>query len=276
MSYNNLPAISIIIPTHGREDILRDCLSSLTKVNYPKEKLEVIIVNDGEPISRLALQEFIQSFSKLSLKNFSKRVGIASARNAGIKSSIGEILVFIDDDVIVHPMWLMNMIKPYSNEKVGGVGGRITSFYFDEFDEKIPTGYIGVTGHIHFNFKSAYRQCVTWIRGCNMSFKRELIYKVRLFDELLGEFSFSEDIDISLRIKKIGYYIIYEPTAVVIHREASRGGLRIPSEVLAYHAVRNAVYVYLKNLGFPTKLVAIPRVMIGIFSLCIRRIKKEG
>jgi GT2 family glycosyltransferase len=275
VSHDELPIISVIIATRGREDFLRDCLFSLSNVNYPKGKLEVIIINDDKPLSRLVLQKFIQAFSELSIIEVSKRVGPACARNIGIKNSIGEILVFIDDDVVVHPMLLKNIIKPYSDEKVGGVGGRITSRSFHELNKKVPTGYMGITGHIYFNFRSAYRQYVTWIRGCNMSFRRDVIYKIGLFDELLGIFSYSEDIDLSLRVGKLGYRIVYEPTAVVIHREAFKGGLRPSSQVLAYYAVRNAVYVYLKNLDLLRKLMAIPRVMIGIFSLCIRRCRKE-
>jgi len=102
------PLVSVIIPTRNRVQLLAKCLESLEQLDYPAERIQIIVVNDGTKIREDIFQnsrgfqfEFIDSVT---------RVGASKARNLGIRRAVGEILVFIDDDVVVHPKWLGNLI----------------------------------------------------------------------------------------------------------------------------------------------------------------------
>lgn len=277
--------VSVIIPTHEREKLLVRCLKSVLNSNYPKNRYEIIVVSDSrthancfidDAISRM-LDDFGLNSGAVRLLNVSKRIGAAKARNIALKVANGEIIAFIDDDVIVHKDWLKNLVKGLSlyGANVGAVGGRITKGSFNSISYKRkPIGTFSWSGHTYMNFDVVKRCKVDWVRGCNMAVRKMVLNEVGGFDEALGDFSTGEDIDLCLRIKSSHYDIVYEPTAVVLHEEAPVGGIRSSLALLAYWYMRNSAYIFLKIRG-PKKILIIPRRFIAIVILCVSRAARD-
>ena len=127
MVENHEPTVSVIVAARNEEQFIGECLNSLLKLDYPKNKLEIIVIND---CSTDRTQEIIQSYLKehSSLKMLSTMQGIGNLRgktNAiaqGIESSSGEIIIFTDADCRVPPSWIRETVK-YFDPQTGIVGG---------------------------------------------------------------------------------------------------------------------------------------------------------
>jgi len=98
----DLPFVSVVIPTHNRLPVLRQCLAALAQQDFPRERIEVIIVADG-CTDGTAKALTGASFGS-SLRVFTQEAsGAAAARNRGAREARGDLLLFLDDDVIASP-----------------------------------------------------------------------------------------------------------------------------------------------------------------------------
>lgn len=93
---------SIVVPTYARPEQLATCLESLTHLDYPGDRFEVIVVDDGSPNP---LNEVVKPFqAQLTIQLIRQdNAGPASARNTGAYHAGGDFLIFIDDDCQIHP-----------------------------------------------------------------------------------------------------------------------------------------------------------------------------
>ena len=106
------PFISVIIPVKNEAILLSRCLDSLKHLNYPQEKLEIIIA-DG--LSTDNTRDVALSYGAKLVANEKQVVG--SGRNCGFKESKGSLIAFTDADCIFHPDWLKNSVKYFKQER---------------------------------------------------------------------------------------------------------------------------------------------------------------
>jgi len=124
------PTVAVIVAARNEEDVIGDCVSSLLRLEYPLEKLEIIIVNDSSSDRTaeivLALAEK-NSVIKLhnSVPGKDNLRGKTNAVAQGIAISQGEILMFTDADCVVPPTWVAATVERFE-DKVGVVGGFTT------------------------------------------------------------------------------------------------------------------------------------------------------
>jgi len=120
-----LPKISILIPTRNRIDSLRETLLSLTDLDYPRNKYEVIVIDDNSSDGTEEILVNIQDILPYSIrcKRLKDKRGPSAARNLGMQMAEGKILVFTDDDCQFENRWLKEISAPFNNKNVGAVGG---------------------------------------------------------------------------------------------------------------------------------------------------------
>jgi len=148
--------------------------------------------------------------------------GISVARNLGAKHASGEILAFVDDDVLLFPDWAEQMVKSYDDTRVVGVTGPAYPLWQCESVSWLPRELhwlIGCSTWCRWNTKREVRNA--W--GMNMSFKREAFKIVGGFSTEIGGIQgrrlHGEEVDLSLRIKrKTGGKIVYTPLVRVKHK----------------------------------------------------------
>ena len=118
-----LPFISIIVPTYNRPEQLATCLKSLTGLDYPQDRFEIIIVDDG---SGTPLDSLVSRFhGKINITLITQsNAGPASARNTGAKQASGKYIAFTDDDCAPYPNWLRALSSRFVNTPEHAVGGR--------------------------------------------------------------------------------------------------------------------------------------------------------
>ena len=128
---NNFPLVSIVIPTLNRRTQLRNCLNSLLEINY--SNFEVVVVDNGCTDDT---EEMVRrDFSNVNFI-FEKKKGVVFARNAGSKFAKGEIIAYTDDDCIVDPNWISELVSGFSSPKIGAVGGPVFHLHPELIPEK--------------------------------------------------------------------------------------------------------------------------------------------
>ena len=113
---NNLPTVSIVIPTYNSERTLKSCLKSIAEQDYPKDKLELIIADAGSTDKTL---EISKQYTKNILKNPLKTGEAGKA--IGVKRAKNEIIALIDsDNILPQKDWLKTMVEPFQNPEITG------------------------------------------------------------------------------------------------------------------------------------------------------------
>jgi len=205
------PKVSVVVPVYNGQKTVKKCIQSLLDLDYPIKKLELIFVDDG---STDDTEKIIKSIKKNDIKiNYfkQKRRGPAAARNFGVKNSKGEILAFTDVDCFVTKKWLKNLIKPFKDKRVGGVGGAIFNYNpQNELEKYLAKRAPNLQGHLD--------DSKPYLVTANAAYAREALDVVGLFDENIF---MGEDADLSWRVSGAGFDIVYEPTAIVYHKNRS-------------------------------------------------------
>ena len=200
------PFVSVVLATYNRRKILEECLDSLFNQTYPQDKYEVIVVNDSSTDNTI---EFLSDYSKKQprLKFFTqKNQGPYIAKNLGIKNALGEIICFTGDDCIAEKNWIENLVKKYTDESIGGVGGVIASYPPKTLAER----YCYVADP--FNQEKMSK---VYLMTGNASYTRKALDEVGGFDTF---FRYAGDCDMGLMVNLRGYRLEYAADAVVYHK----------------------------------------------------------
>ncbi len=253
--------VSIIIPTFNRYQALKNALKSLTECRPLSS--EVIVVDQSVDSKKKSfyfckLYPFLKYFY-LSQPNLPK------ARNTGILKSCGKIIYFMDDDAIIDPCCLKEHLIMHRINKIHAVAGRIRQMNGNTWSNlNVVTEIDNETGDVKGNFDLDVESNVLYASGGNMSIKREVFEKCGLFNtKFIGNALF-EDVEFFMRIRKHGYFVKYNPNAIVYHNSEKSGGCH-DSEGINYYLERlhnhtlfytlhlrwipsRAFLLYLKNL----------------------------
>jgi len=124
---DDLPSVSVIVAARNEEENIAACLAALDQLDYPRELLEIVVVNDrSQDRTHEIISRFVRKnpdFTYLNLKNKSTKLsGKAAALAQGIEMSRGQLIFITDADCIVRPRWLHRMQRHFSPE-VGIVVG---------------------------------------------------------------------------------------------------------------------------------------------------------
>ncbi len=210
------PSVSIIIPTHNRSRNLSRALASLADLDYPSDRFEVVVVDDGssDDTSRVVLRHWNKALYRLRYFRLNHR-GITAARNVGWQGSRGIICIFTDDDCTFPKDWLSRILPLFSFASVGAVGG----------PDKGPPGQGPFARCVDYAMNSFWgtggvrRKAGTRIaryypRGCNIAVPRYVLLLTGGFDATLAA---GEEIELGCRIRKWGFDLCYAPDAFVWH-----------------------------------------------------------
>ncbi|MDP2874028.1 MAG: glycosyltransferase [bacterium] len=214
---------SVIIPVYKREDKSRNCLQALITQDFPHSDFEIWVIEDG---SQTKIKEMVEGMRK-DFPNFhylwQENKGPATARNLGIKQSLGEILAFTDNDCVPPKDWLSRLDDGFKRHpEVAGVGG------FQEPPEEV----------IKNNLLARYESYLTrQVYGAaspseiiggfevptgvtnNVAFWRKTFDQLGLFDESFTGRISGEDPDFKKRVCDSGGRLLFVPVKVVHNRD---------------------------------------------------------
>ena len=235
--------LSVVICSLGRTDNLYNCLQSLTEQTF--KNFEVIIISDNK----------IDHFKNLTISWFKDiNKGLARARDTGWRKAKGELVSWIDDDVVVEKNWAKEVVSTFDkNLKIGGVTGptiiplslisnRIVFWWYQNksFLSKLwikcmldgdPYQIGKITKIGWWTPGSNFETClkidspieVDYLEACNMTLRRELVEQVGGFDLHFKGTSEWCEVDLAHRIVKLGKTLIFNPKVRVEHHVSKSG-----------------------------------------------------
>jgi hyaluronan synthase len=171
------PPIAIVMPGFNEQDAIADSLRSLLALDYPREKLELIAVNDGSTDGTLAEMERVsgEADGRVRVIDFPQNRGKRAAMAAGIRASDAEVIVFVDSDSVVEPDALRRLVQPLADPRVGAVCGHANVL---NVRESWLTRMQAVRYFVAFRVVKAAESvfnAVTCCSGCFSAYRREAI-----------------------------------------------------------------------------------------------------
>jgi len=206
------PVVAFLITAYNEEKNIRVKLKSTLELDYPKEKLEIIVASDG---STDKTDDIVKEFADRGVRLFrvEGRQGKTETQNQAVRVARGEIIIFSDATTVYERLAIRNIVRNYADLRVGAVSGRYK--YFDTDKTQIGRGAIAFWDYENF-IKT--RQTKIWtITGCC-----GCIYSVskRLYADLPKHII--SDLVEPLKILEQGYRIVFEPDALAYETTCSR------------------------------------------------------
>jgi len=213
--------LSVILCTYNRAESLRKTLETFSSLVVPPAlNWELLLVdNNSKDHTREVINEFAKA-SRFTVRYvFAKAQGRSHALNAGIAAAQGDLLAFTDDDVLLHPDWLCNMLKAFRDFNCAAVAGRIIPVWHHQKPSWLEMEEQQVV--VHFEFGDETRQLDRPPMGANSGFRRNLFQKYGTFRPDLGVSSDQritcEDTEFGFRLLRGGEKIVYCANAIIYH-----------------------------------------------------------
>ena len=231
----NWPTLTVVICTRGRHQHLRNALESLTKLIYPANKLELLVVDNApndDSVTKIVAQ-FLGYHRVVE-----PRPGLNLARNYALKIAKGEIVAYVDDDVRVDPLWAKGIAYHFSDPQVGCVTGLVAPAELETAAQQMFEEYGGFGKGFEpheYSLELARRWDYSKLprawryfplmagyfgTGANMALRKSIFDKTRLFDESLGAGTHTKgscDLEMFYRVIRHGFTLVYEPQALIWH-----------------------------------------------------------
>jgi cellulose synthase/poly-beta-1,6-N-acetylglucosamine synthase-like glycosyltransferase len=207
-----LPLVSIVIAAYNEERVIRERLDNLLKIDYPKDKLEIVIASDGsdDDTNKIVSEHAKDGITLAALSDRSGKVNVLNRVIPGLK---GDIVVLSDANTFYKSDAIRNLIRNFSDTKIGCVCGELV--FQSATDSEV--------GKLE-GFYWRYEQFLKRVEGANGSLlgANGGIYAIRknLFETLPSN-TVVEDFVLPMKILEKGYKVIYEPDAIA-YEETSK------------------------------------------------------
>jgi GT2 family glycosyltransferase len=236
---------SIIIVNFNGAKVIRECLEKLQ--GQTEHDFEVILVDNGSVDESLSIiRKYFPAITVVALRS---NKGFTGGNIAGLSYSKGRYICLLNPDTEVEPDWLENLVLAIDQHpEVGICASKLLVYGKNEIDSAgdgctvTGKGYKRGEGEHSGNYTN--EQLVFGACGGAMLIRRELIGEIGFLDD--DFFLIHEDTDYNFRAQLAGWRCLYVPTAVVHHKVRSSIGHL--SDIAAYYSIRNARYVWIKNM----------------------------
>lgn len=261
-----LPKVSIIVPAYNEEAHIAETIESLLNLDYPKDKLEIIVIDDGSTDRTYNIAKKYEEKYPDIVKVYRKRNGgKASALNFGIKLATGKYIATMDADSVVPREALKKMLEYFTDERVMIVIPAVQVKRKKTFIEKVQ--------YIEYSYNNTLREIFEKLNSIYVApgpfsvFRRELFEKIGYFDEN----NLTEDMEIALRAQHHGYRIRYCPEVIIktetpktfkqLFRQRIRWYLGFVENYLKYRKIRNFL---LRELVFASAwiFIIVPTILL--------------
>lgn len=218
-----MPSVAIVLATLNRPSV-REVLAQVC--GQAPHDAEIVVVDQSERDERDRTRRWAEERRDPRLRVLHViRRSLPAARNTGLEATRAPLVLFLDDDVHLHAGCISAHLSRYRDSTVGGVVGRIV-------EERLrpnawrTTNRVGPGGRVITRLDGPDPVLVHTLKGANMSFRRRALADAGGFDPGFAGNALLEDADASLRVRKAGWRLVYEPEAAVDHHHEPSGGVR--------------------------------------------------
>jgi len=259
MTEKGNPLVSVIVLNFNGREVLEPCLDSVFASSY--FPFEVIVVDNGSTDRSAEIARTRCDFRLLKKEH---NVGFSAGNNAGIQVARGEFLVLLNNDTIVHPNWLSELVAEANRSGADFCQPKILML-----DDRRIINTTGISIHVAgFGIlrgggeidagKDDELKQICGVSGVCIFASRRAIEEVGLLDD--NFFAFCEDTDWSWRALLMGLKLVYVPTAIVYHKWGHAWGLR--SSRKFYYEERNRLILVLTNYSLHSLIMLLPIFMV--------------
>jgi len=256
-----MPFVSIILLHYNGIEPLNSCLYNLNKTKYPKERYEIVLVDNGSTDNSVKIIR--KKYKKLKVLRIKKNIGFTGGNNFGIshilKEKKADYIALVSNDVFVDKNWLRYLVKAAeADEGIGACGpiifnaADIVRSYGNSIDllgrEKVRTEMLEKE-----QVEPFYLPC------CCIMIRRKVLEELEYpFDP--GYFAYYEDVDLSWRIRLLGYRLMDVKRSKVIHKEKVTINVDYRrGNIYLFHNYKNKILTFRKNLRTPLQeLLCVP------------------
>lgn len=205
------PTFSLIIPTYQRPDQLSTCLEALTQLDYPRDRFEVIVVDDGSetPVDKV-VAAFMDELTVLIIRQ--ANAGPATARNTGVACARGQFLAFTDDDCLPAENWLRTLAARFVVTPTDAIAGQTLN--------ALPDNPYATASQLLLSFLFTYHNAdpdqACFCTTSNLALPADAFRALNGFDPTFLVPG-GEDYQFCTRWLSRGYRLRYAPEAVVYH-----------------------------------------------------------
>jgi GT2 family glycosyltransferase len=250
------PSISIIMPNWNGRDYTLRCLDSIAASNYPLDRIEIIIADNGSTDG--SVEAIRNKFTVLHQFGFRRLVLITIGYNAGAPAAYNrcmdelsqdsDIVLKIDNDTLLEHNTLSEIASAFhSHPSAGIIGARIVSYSNPEILVHGPGFLHPLMLYGFFKSDKQKNPCFCdFVNGAGMAIRAELIrkYRLRFAEEY---FLYWDDTDFCASVKQLGYQVLYWPRAIVRHAISASAGNTTMNPPRAYYYLRGRLLFAIRH-----------------------------
>lgn len=234
-----LPSASLIVLNWNGRELLARCLPSALAQDYPDA--EVLVVDNGSTDG--SLEWLASAYPQVRLLPQERNLGYAGGMNAGLRAAQGEVIAFLNNDVILRPDWLRRLAEAMADDERIGVAG--CKLLYPEGNLIQHAGGIlryplALPDHYGFRQPDTGQfdeiKDVDYVTGAAFVARRQMLDQIGAFDE--GFYFYFEDTDLCFRARAAGWRVVVVPQAVAVHLESATAVRDSPSYYALFHRGR--------------------------------------
>lgn len=261
------PFVSIIIVNWNGMSFLKDCLDSVSLLQYAE--FETIFVDNASSDGSVEFVRKNYPFIKVFVNK--ENLGVGGGYEVALAKAAGQAVLLLNTDTIFTKDLLTSLVNVlYEDKKIGAVQPKLVLYPNRKLIDSIGCFFLPTGNLYHFGREKDHRlplynkrMEIFSTKGACMLVKKEVLDKTGLFDEKF--FAYFEDTDFCMRIWMAGYTIVYDPKEIVFHRGGATSKKINQSRIL-FHAYKNNIYAYIKNFSFEYVIKIVP-IMLGMYQL---------
>lgn len=245
---NELPAVTVIVLNWNGRAYLSDCFDSLAALEYPRERLTLMLVDNGSTDDSVAYMQ--QYYPQVALVLNERNLGFAGGNNAGARAATTDYVAFLNNDAQVYPDWLSKLVEAIqSDPEVICAGARL----MDITGERVEFGGSSINFY-GYGYQEGYDRSnvarytgtysVIFACGGALLIRRDIFLDSGGFDE--DYFANYEDVDLGWRLWVLGHKVLYVGAAVVVHKHHGTQQ-QVPDASRRALLERNAMLTLIKN-----------------------------